>query len=320
MIALRMLEKHSLLYDRLAFWKKTTPAPRQERHKSLFPSLLKPLHPLTEPSLGPLLGRIGSLEVRLVTSRSQLRAAQRLRYRVFYKEMSARRKIIHLARGRDVDPFDAYCDHLIVVDNAAKPDRFMGERAKIVGTYRLLRQEIAERYRGFYSESEYVLDTLLGRHKERRFLELGRSCVMEEYRTKRTVELLWHGIWTYVLHHKIDVMFGCASLEGTNLSALDEQLSLLCELGAPPPQWQVRARAEHYVPMGNRAADFSRKRALGALPPLIKGYLRLGAYISDGAVVDHAFGTTDVLIILPVENINPRYVSHYGENAGRYAA
>jgi len=140
---------------------------------------------------------------------------------------------------------------------------------------------------------------LIERHPNKNFLELGRSCVLEKYRTKRTVELLWHGIWAYTLHHKIDVMFGCASLA--------------------PDLWKVRAHDNLYFEMGNDD-DHSPRKALGKLPPLIKGYLRLGAYIGDGAVVDHHFGTTDVLIVLPIENINPRYITYYGEDAGRHAA
>ena len=271
-------------------------------------------------TLNPLLGRIGSLEVRLATTRAELRAAQRLRYQVFFDEMSARGKAITLAPRRDVDPFDAYCDHLIVIDNEVQQNGIGGVKAKIIGTYRLLRQEVAQQNDGFYSANEYDLVNFLDHHKNMRFLELGRSCVMKEYRTKRTVELLWHGIWAYVLHHKIDVMFGCASLEGTDIAAVQEQLSFLSQLHDTPKEWQVRAHENHYVPMKTHSARFSKKQALSSLPPLIKGYLRLGAYIGEGAVVDHDFGTTDVLIILPVENINPRYISHYGESAGRYAA
>lgn len=270
--------------------------------------------------LPPVLGRMGSLEVRLAATRSERRAAQRLRYRVFYREMSARSKIVNLARGRDVDRFDVCCDHLIVVDHAAKSAGLKGAQGRIVGTYRLLRQDVAARNFGFYSQGEYDLSGLLERHCERRFLELGRSCVMPEYRTKRTVELLWHGIWAYVLRYKIDVMFGCASLEGTDAKLLEEQLFLLGQTGKTPEEWRVRAHDGRYVAMDAPVADFSPQRALRALPPLIKGYLRLGAYIGEGAVVDHDFGTTDVLIVLPVENINPRYVAHYGGDAGRYAA
>lgn len=263
-------------------------------------------------SLGPLLGRLGTLEVRLVADSEELKTAQRLRYKVFYEEMSASDNQDALV-DFDVDPFDYICDHLIVVDTATQ------KTGKIVGTYRLLRQDIAAKHHGFYSQNEYDMAPLLARHPHRKFLELGRSCVLKEYRVKRTVELLWHGIWAYVLHHKMDVMFGCASLEGTEIELLKDQLGFLSSFSPAPQDWQVKAHSEHYVAM-KPEAGINQRQALTALPPLVKGYLRLGAYIGDGAVIDHAFGTTDVLIILPVENINPRYVSHYGKDAGRYSA
>ena len=261
--------------------------------------------------LDPLLGRIGSLEVRLITTKAELKTAQKLRYNVFYEEMSARAE----GAGKlDQDRFDKICDHLIVVETASAQ-----KGGEIVGTYRLLRQEVAAQNGGFYTQGEYNIDALIARHPTKNFLELGRSCVLEKYRTKRTVELLWHGIWAYTLHHKIDVMFGCASLAGTNPELMADQLSVLKTANETPEAWQVRAHDNLYVDMGN-GGDHSLKKALGKLPPLIKGYLRLGAYIGDGAVVDHHFGTTDVLIVLPIENINPRYITYYGEDAGRHAA
>lgn len=270
-------------------------------------------------SFGPLLGRIGPLEVRLIKTRRELRAAQRLRFEVFYHEMSARSSLATLARRRDMDAFDEICDHLIVIDTSKCQAGLYGSRPKIVGTYRLLRQDMLARNGRFYSQGEFDVNQLIERHPERRFLELGRSCVVEEYRTKRTVELLWHGIWAYVLHHKVDVMFGCASLEGTDPALMHDQLALLFAAGQAPQAWRVCAHENHHVPIVETPV-LSKKQALGALPPLIKGYLRLGAYIGEGAVIDPSFGTTDVLIVLPVENINPRYVTYYGENAGRHVA
>ncbi|MEP1443404.1 MAG: GNAT family N-acetyltransferase [Hyphomicrobiales bacterium] len=261
--------------------------------------------------LDPLLGRIGTLEVRLVTTKKQLKTAQKLRYKVFFEEMSAQSE----GAGKlDQDKFDKICDHLIVIDTAS------GQKGgEIVGTYRLLRQEVAAQNDGFYTQGEYDVDALIARHPNKNFLELGRSCVLEKYRTKRTVELLWHGIWAYTLHYKIDVMFGCASLAGTNPEAMADQLAVLHAANEAPAPWHVRAHDSLYVDMTKGSAGLTRK-AMGKLPPLIKGYLRLGAYIGDGAVVDHHFGTTDVLIVLPIENINPRYITYYGEDAGRHAA
>ena len=262
-------------------------------------------------------GKVGNLEVRLARKRKEIKHAQRLRYQVFYEEMSAIPTLRAELRRRDEDPYDAVCDHLLVVDEAALPvaDAWGGlKRQKVVGTYRVLRQEIAERTLGFYTQSEYDIAPLIeARSPHYRFMELGRSCVLEPYRNKRTVELLWHGLWTYVREHQIDVMIGCASLAGTDPDQHAEALSFLHHNALAPEEWRCRAHDNLYVSMDRMPREnVDAKRALKALPPLIKGYLRLGAYVGDGAVVDRQFGTTDVLIILPVEKIDPRYFEHFG--------
>ncbi len=261
-------------------------------------------------------GRIGDLEVRLATRRREIRLAQRLRYEVFYEEMSAVPSFKAELRRRDEDPYDAVCDHLLVVDDApyATTDGWSGlKRQKVVGTYRVLRQEIAERTLGFYTQSEYHIAPLLAARPRYQFMELGRSCVLEPYRNKRTVELLWHGLWTYVREHKIDVMIGCASLPGTDPDQHAMALSFLHHNALAPPEWRCRAHGHLYQAMDRMPREkVDAKRALKSLPPLIKGYLRLGAFVGDGAVIDRQFGTTDVLIILPVERIDPRYFEHFG--------
>ncbi|GGF03150.1 hypothetical protein GCM10007285_33570 [Stappia taiwanensis] len=271
----------------------------------------------------PSLGRIGSLEVRLARSAKEIRKAQQLRYHVFYEEMSAIANAEALASRRDVDAYDAICDHLLVLDHEAveRNAPFGRKKPRIVGTYRLLRQEVAERSGGFYTAGEYDIQPLVEAHPGQRFLELGRSCVLKPYRTKRTVELLWHGIWSYVLMHRIDVMVGCASIAGTDPDRLGSQLSFLHHHARAPEEWRVRAVDSRYVEMNRmEKAEINERQALRELPPLIKGYLRLGAYIGDGAVVDHQFGTTDVLIVMPVSALNSRYVNHYGADAGRYGS
>lgn len=270
-------------------------------------------------SNNPVLGAIGSLEVRLATSRADIHHAQRLRYRVFYEEMSAKPSLMHALMRRDFDRYDAICDHLLVLDHDAPPDPSTGGAA-IVGTYRLLNQNVAEAHGGFYSADEYDVGTMVAARPDLKFLELGRSCVLKPYRTKRTVELLWHGIWSYVVQRRIDVLFGCASLEGTDTEALALPLSFLHHFAYAEAPWNVRAVEPRYEPMNRIARDaIDQKAALRSLPPLIKGYLRLGGMIGDGAVVDHQFGTTDVLILLPVEKISKRYISYYGQDASRRA-
>jgi len=268
------------------------------------------------------LGRIGTLEVRLAANAAEVRRAQKLRWRVFYEEMRAIADGASRLARRDIDAFDAICDHLVVIDHAVtERPPFGAPRPAIVGTYRLLRQEVADRHGGFYTSSEFDLSGLLARHRGKRFLELGRSCVLPAYRNKRTVELLWHGIWSYVLTHRIDVMFGCASLEGTDPRRLSLELSFLHHNARSPVEWAASALPSRHVGMGRLSQDaIDMKKALHALPPLIKGYLRLGAYVGDGAVVDRQFNTTDVLIVLPVSAINPRYIDHFGPTAERHAA
>ncbi len=266
--------------------------------------------------LDPILGRLGSLEVRLATATREVRRAQRLRYSVFYEERTAVPGGARSSR-RDVDAYDAICDHILVLDH----ERGSGAEPRVVGTYRVLRQEVADRYFGFYSAGEYDLAPLLAANRNLRFLELGRSCVLKPYRNKRTVELLWHGIWTYVLHHRIDVMIGCASLEGTDPDALALPLSFLHHYARAPEAWRARARDDRFTAMDRLPKEaVNPKAALQSLPPLIKGYLRLGASFGDGAVVDRSFGTTDVLVILPVAAISQRYIDHFGPGADRHAA
>jgi L-ornithine Nalpha-acyltransferase len=271
--------------------------------------------------LDPILGRIGSLEIRLATSAKDIRRAQRLRFKVFYGELAAVPNPASLIARRDFDEYDALCDHLLVIDHAVAPKRFRTAKPRVVGTYRLLRQEIADRHFGFYSAGEYDIEPLIEANPHARFLELGRSCVLPAYRSKRTVELLWQGIWTYVLHHRIDVMIGCASFEGTDPSRLALPLSFLHHYAAAPEPWRVRALCERHVAMDildKKSVD--PKAALRAVPPLIKGYLRLGASFGDGAVVDRQFGTTDVFVVLPVAAIGQRYIDHFGPAARRPAA
>lgn len=266
------------------------------------------------------LGRIGALEVRLAITRKDVKKAQRLRYRVFCEEMSAIPDVMSRLKRRDMDAFDLICDHLLVIDHDAK-SRTGRRKPRIVGTYRLLRQEVAERYSGFYTQAEFDVAPLLAANPGKRFLELGRSCVLPPYRDKRTVELLWHGIWTYVLHHRMDVMFGCASLEGTDLARHAPALSFLHHHALAPEAWRAKAQPGRAQPMDLLPPSaLDQKKALHALPPLVKGYLRIGARVGEGAVIDHQFGTTDILIVLPVVSINPRYVGHFGADATRHAA
>jgi L-ornithine Nalpha-acyltransferase len=258
-------------------------------------------------------GRIGALEVRLARKKSEVRRAQRLRYKVFYEEMSATPNALAILSRRDEDSYDAILDHLLVIDRADE-GKGRWRRSKVVGTYRMLRQEVADLYDGFYTEGEYDIAPLIAaKSPDVSFLELGRSCVLKPYRSRRTVELLWQGIWSYVREHGIDVMIGCASFEGTDPAIHAEALSFLHHTALAPQEWRVRAHEHLRIDMNMMPAEaVSRRAAMKALPPLIKGYLRAGAYVGDGAVIDRQFGTTDVFIILPVAAVKSRYVEYFG--------
>lgn len=259
----------------------------------------------------------GSLILRQATGPDEIEACQRLRYRVFYEELGAIPQGEAAARQIDRDGFDSICDHLIVVQRTMTAENaIMLTDGELIGTYRLLRQEVAETHGGFYTQDEFDIAPLISAHPGLRFLELGRSCVLQPYRTKPVVELLWQGIWDYVRTHNMHVMLGCASLEGTSPDAHATALSFLAQ-AAPPPEWAVRALPSRYVEMKRiSAGDLDQRQALRDLPPLIKGYLRLGCYIGEGAVIDRQFNTIDVLIILPVSAINARYFAHFGQPNG----
>jgi L-ornithine Nalpha-acyltransferase len=287
-------------------WGVVMPLPR------LKPGLRQSL--LANQGLPATLGRLGALEVRLARKASEIKTAQRLRYAVFYEEMSAVPDPVSRLSRRDRDAYDAICDHLLVLDHG-RPS------SPVVGTYRLLRQDVADRTLGFYTAGEFDIEPLLAAHRGRRFLELGRSCVAAPYRTRKTVELLWAGIWAYVQHHRIGAMLGCASLEGTDPARLALPLAFLHHHARAEADWSAKALPERYVAMDRLAPEaIDAKAAIQGLPPLVKGYLRLGATFGEGAVVDHQFGTTDVLVILPVERISPRYIDYFGTETRRYAA
>jgi putative hemolysin len=256
------------------------------------------------------LGVIGKLELRLATTKKEIRKAQKLRYRVFFEEGGAIPDPTARLIRRDICPFDRVCDHLIVVDHAAQG---RSGAAKVVGAYRLLRQDVAEANFGFYSAGEFDIAPLLARHRGKRFLELGRSCVARGYRNKPTLELLWRGIWAYVQHHHIDAMFGCASLEGSEPGQHALALAYLRASALANAEWSAGAAKGRGVDMALLAEGAVDPRAaLRALPPLIKGYWRVGAKFGGEAVVDPKFATTDVFVIMPIADIQERYLRYFG--------
>ncbi len=246
-----------------------------------------------------------NIEVRLAETEAEIDAALALRYRVFYDEMAARPSPEMAARERDFDEFDSVCDHLLVFDRALGS----GPEA-VVGTYRLIRRSAAEQHGGFYSADEYDVSMLVDFPGE--VLELGRSCIDSEHRDRVTMQLMWRGLATYVLHYDIEIMFGCASLHGTDVAALAQPLSYLHHKCLAPPEIRPKALPDRYSDMNlMRLEEIDEPAALAALPPLIKGYLRLGGFVGDGAVIDHQFNTVDVCIVVKTDRISGKYYRHY---------
>ena len=250
----------------------------------------------------------GSLVARLARDEDDIVAAQALRYRVFYDEMKAR-PVPETARlRRDVDPFDGACEHLLVCDR----ERGSGAES-IIATYRLLRGENARKFGRFYSAGEYDIGPLMNYSGE--ILELGRSCVDQEYRGRPTMQLLWAAIAQFVFHHDISVMFGCASLHGVDPESLALPLSYLHHFHLAPEDMRPVALPDLHVAMDFLPAEeINKKAALTALPPLLKGYLRLGGFVGEGAVVDHQFNTTDVCIVVKTDLVTGKYYRHYGRD------
>lgn len=256
---------------------------------------------------------IESVEVRLAQSEEEIRAAQHLRYKVFYEEYSATPTEDMAAQRRDFDSFDDVTDHLVAIDHS-KSDI----QEKIVGTYRLLRQDIAQKHGEFYTSSEYNISSLVNCGEP--LLELGRSCVLADYRTRPILQKLWEAIVDYTFRHDLGLLFGCASLHGTDINALALQLSYLHHFHTAPDKFKAVAVKNRYIDMNIiPKSDIEIKQAFKELPPLVKGYLRAGAYIGEGAVIDHQFNTTDVCIILPVHQIADRYKNHYTRKINKAA-
>jgi putative hemolysin len=256
-----------------------------------------------EEGIGEL--RAGNLGLRIARTAEELDAAQALRYRVFYEELGAQPDDAAAARSRDSDRYDAVADHLLVVDHD------LGDGLdSVVGTYRLIRREAAEAIGRFYSADEY--DISLIERFPGRVLELGRSCVDSAYRGRAAMQLLWRGIAAYVFTHNIDLMFGCASLPGTDVDALAAELTYLHANHLAPADIRLRALPERYVDMRRMdVSEIDARQVLVGLPPLIKGYLRLGGFVGDGAVVDHQFNTTDVAVVVQTDLVTGKYYRHF---------
>lgn len=248
-----------------------------------------------------------NLSVRLAESAADLVAVQGLRWKIFHEEFGAGGEQA-LAANLDADAYDPLCDHLLVID------REPGGAERVVGTYRLLRETVARRSFGFYSATEFDLGPLLagpGRpHGE--LLELGRSCVLPAYRTSATISLLWRGIADYIMQHDIGLMFGCGSFHGTDPEEHAAALSYLHHNHLADHLVRPGVLADKGVSLERLLPDaYDPRKAMLALPPLIKGYLRIGAKVGDGAFIDREFNSIDVCVVMPVDLITGRYAARF---------
>ena len=249
----------------------------------------------------------GNLEVRLAENSLEIDAAQALRYKVFFEEMQAKPTDEQKYSERDIDEFDHYFDHILVVDH--NKDGKIHE--KVVGTYRLNGGNYKNKKNFFYTSGEYNLLKLI--KFEGNILELGRSCVDKKYRNGKTMQLLWAFIAQYVIKYNIEIMFGCASFPGIELSKHKAALAYLHKKYLAPAHIRPVAIKSRYIKMKDDDLMNSNnfKKFISSIPPLIKGYIRLGAFVGDGAVIDHDFNTLDVCIVLPTKKVASRYMDHF---------
>lgn len=231
------------------------------------------------------------LSVRLARDERDLRAAQRLRYRVFIEEMGGSGPLVDHAARLERDALDPVCDHLLLIDEQRDPVH----ESHVLGAYRLLPgTRLADAGR-FYCDSEFDIEPL--RRSGRQLLELGRSCMHPDYRGGMGMLQIWQGLADYVRDCEIEILFGAASFHSPDPLSWAQPLSWLHHHHLAPEPLRVHSRYpfEGYL-LAPELLD--RQKALGQMPSLIKAYLRLGGVVGAGVYVDHAFRTTDVCIIL----------------------
>ena len=233
-----------------------------------------------------------AFQITWATTPNEVKEAQRLRYKVFAEEMGA--NLAQNSEGLDVDEFDAYCDHLLIRDQ---------ETLKVVGTYRVLPPHKAQEIGRLYSDSEFDLSRL--NHLRPKMVELGRSCVHADYRSGAVIMSLWSGLAQYMQKHQYEIMLGCASIpmaDGGHFAA--SLYNSLSEEQMAPTENHAFPRLPLPLDKLNGGLDVEP-------PPLIKGYLKLGAKICSAPAWDPDFNTADLLTMLRLSEINPRYAKHF---------
>ena len=242
----------------------------------------------------PFLLRNNSMELRLASSWSERIEAQRLRFEVFNLELQLG-LTSSLASGLDQDAHDGHCDHLLVVDT---------DRDCLVGTYRILSFDRVPSF-GFHSESEFDLTNV--KRSGLRLVELGRSCVALEYRDGRVISLLFRGIAEYLRRTNADALMGCASIHGTDLTELATIREMLSQRFLSDPSLRVYPRRGFDIPPLPRTTLVDETSTFRSLPPLFRGYLRLGAKVCGPPAYDRQFGTTDFFVLAKTRDIVGRY-------------
>ncbi|MFC0201988.1 GNAT family N-acyltransferase [Paracoccus rhizosphaerae] len=245
-------------------------------------------------------------QIRLATDPQDLAAAQRLRYRVFVEELGGNGPLVDHDSRLERDEFDPVVDHLCLVDTRRDAQAL----DHVVGVYRLLRSEVAQRFGRFYCDSEYDLTPL--RDSDRPLLELGRSCVDPAHRGGAAMFLMWNALADYVLDHGIQILFGVASFHGTDPLMVAPSLSWLHHRHLAPEGLRPRARPAGFQRMDLIPEDrLDRREAMVAMPALIKAYLRLGGMVGEGAFIDRDFNTTDVFLLMDTAAMSAKHRQFY---------
>ena len=272
----------------------------------LFKNKIFQIKPLSKNKIFPKI-EFGDFIIKLADTKLELKKVQALRYSVFFKEKKAKPTFPKKMMRLDYDKIDKFADHLIVIDKKRQ-----SIKNKIVGTYRLIRGDIASCFGGFYTSSEFDLTNILNSYKHEQILELGRSCVHKDYRNGTTMNLLWKAIAEYIKLYDINVLFGCASFPGTDVQKFSKQLSYLRSNFSLPDKLSVQSLVNNNYTVNDKN-DFNESdlRTFAKLPPLIKGYLRVGGRISDSFFVDYDFNTIDLCVVVKTENIDEKYKNKY---------
>jgi len=251
-----------------------------------------------------LKGTERKLEVRLAENQLEIEQALSLRYNVFNVEMGEGLPQ-SAATQKDRDEYDYYCDHLIVIDKS--------QENSVVGTYRILRREVAKANIGFYSENEFNLSKLYELEDE--LAEVGRSCVHPEYRNGSVISLLWAGLGEYMQEYNLRYLMGCGSIHSTDPKVGSEAYAFVRENNAlADDRFDIRPLPTHELKgFDPNYKIINLKEVSKNIPPLIKGYLRLGAKICGTPALDSVFGTIDVFVMFDFMNITERYLKKYSK-------